>query len=331
MVNEIERSDLNDSFETWYDDQFSIKGFRNSLVTVNEKTNLIMETVADIISDKNQDCEVSEKYVVNISDETKDLIDKGVVKLDTNKQGEVFAQVKNSNGKYGEKLSIRKELEEKGLSAKEVEIAMQMKAIQDVLVKIVEILDDIGEHVNDILIGQQNDRIGLYYSGMNLFLESNSIQDETLKKYLVAQAIRALNDSNAQMIQQIRSDIQYLSSGKYNHLKSVRKDKIDEKISSITNCYDIVYRSSFLKAAIYNSVGEFNAMLTTCEEYGKFIEKLILPNNLILTEADKNDKKLDITIWEERAKVLLKCNDVKNILDSKVFYIGYVEDVDNER
>lgn len=311
------------SLESWYDDQFSIERFKDNLVRSNEKTDAILRSVAEIISDTDSDYESEEKYVVNLDGDIKDKIKKGLVKLDTNKDGEVYAQLRTSDGKYGEKLSIRKELEEKGLSAKEVEMAMQMKAIQDVLVQIVDVLNDIGEHVCDVIIGQQNDRIGLYYSGMNLFVESQSITDEYLKKLVVSQAIKALNDANAQMVQQLRSDIQYLAQKKYKTIKGNRQEKIDEKIADIYNCYDIVYRSSFMKAALYNEIGELPAMLTACEEYGRFIEKLIIPNNAMLTEMDKTDILLEKTKWEKKADVLIQCNEVKSILNNptKTYYL----------
>lgn len=317
---------LNETLENWYDAQFSINSFKDSLIKNNDKSNGIIKTIMEIASDDTNSIDENEaKYVVNIDDDTKDKIEKGILKLDTSKNGEVYAQLRQSSGQYGKKLSITKELEDKGYSVKEVEMAMQMKAIQDILIQIAEMLGDIGEHVTDILKGQQNDRAGLYYSGLNMYLESRTIDDDALKKQVIAQAIKSFNDSCSQMIQQIATDIQYLVYKKYDREKGKRQEKIDEKIRNINMSFDIIYRSSFMKAALYNEIGEVRAMLTSCEEYGRFIEKLIIPNSAMLTEMDKNDNKLDVTLWEKRAKSLVKCNEVKSLLNNNKVYLLDIE------
>lgn len=326
MVNSTYLLSAGDTLENWYDAQFSINKFKDCLIETNSKSDNIIKTIMEITSDGDDFNNESEtKYVVNIDDETKEKIEKGILKLDTSKNGEVYAQLIQSNGHYGKKLSITKELEEKGYSSKEIEMAMQMKSIQDVLIQIVEILDDIGEHVTDLLKGQQSDRAGLYYSGLNMLLESRTIDDETLKKQVIAQAIKSFNDSCSQMIQQIATDIQYLVYKKYDREKGKRQEKIDEKIRNINMSFDIIYRSSFMKAALYNEIGEVRAMLTSCEEYGRFIEKLIVPNSAMLTEMDKNDNKLDVTLWEKRAKSLVKCNEVKSLLNNNKVYLLDIE------
>ena len=326
---ELEKKDMtiSDSFEDWYDDQFSIEKFRDRLISSDKKAKEIIDIIIDCFGSAENNDEETE-YVVNMPDEIKEGIKNGTIRLDKGKNGELYAQLRDMGGHYSDKLSISEKLEENGISTKEVEMALQTQAMRNILVKLVEMLGDIGEHVCDIIRGQQNDRIGLYYSGMSLYVESKAINDEYLRKQVVSQAIKSLNDANSQMIQQIRSDIQYLSTKEYNKEKGRRQDRIDEKITDINNCFDIIYRSSFMKAAIYSEIGELSTMLISCEEYGKFIEKLLLPNNEMLTEMDKNDIRLDCTIWEKRAKQLIEFNDVKQITNNNNTYTIQIKEKD---
>lgn len=57
-----------------------------------------------------------------------------------------------------------------------------MKAIQSQIQQISDKISVIGESIKEVLQGKQNDRIGLYYSGMALYLESKSVIDNDMKK-----------------------------------------------------------------------------------------------------------------------------------------------------
>ena len=48
------------------------------------------------------------RLVVDVSDETLRDIDRGDIKLTTDKMGNTFAQMRQSNGRYGEKLPIKR-------------------------------------------------------------------------------------------------------------------------------------------------------------------------------------------------------------------------------
>ena len=66
--------------------------------------------------------------------------------------------------------------------------------------------------------------------------------------------------------------------------------KIEEHLSAIRQCYDIVFRAAFLKAWIYQQNGEIGAMVTAIDEYGRFIEKLVVPYAGKLSELDSSDR-----------------------------------------
>ena len=72
-----------------------------------------------------------------------DSIENGDLKLVTSKDGNIYAQLRNSNGKFGKRLPIKKELEESGVTVAELQMALQVKTIEEQLHKIVAVLEDI--------------------------------------------------------------------------------------------------------------------------------------------------------------------------------------------
>lgn len=118
---------VSESFENWYDDQFSIEKFRDRLISSDKKTKEIIDIIIDCFSDSENKSEETE-YVVNMSDEIKERISNGTIKLDKGKDGEIYAQLRDGKGHYSDKLSISEKLEENGISTKEVEMALPPQA-----------------------------------------------------------------------------------------------------------------------------------------------------------------------------------------------------------
>lgn len=268
------------------------------------------------------------RYVVENSEELHKAVDEGIIKLDKSSDGRTYAQIKNGN-KYGKKLGITEESFSQDIDVAQLANALEMKMIEERLAEIIDVMADIGEDVVQILEGQQNDRIGLFYSGMDLFLEAKGIRDETFRKFITANALKTLSDANAQMTQTIQSDIRYLVNREYEKSKGKRLEKINERMTSINKSFEVIYRSCVLKAAIYYEQNEIPAMLTALDEYGKFLKNVIIPNVPQLTEHDINDLYLQDGIWERRANSILNTEKLKKELGApKVIYLE-MEDEEN--
>ena len=294
-----------------FDEQFDIVDFKNSVKENKNHSDLVLHKTKNSIEKairNDEGVENQTKYVIDMDSDILDSIENGDLKLVTSKDGNIYAQLRNSNGKFGERLPIKKELEESGVTVDELQMALQVKAIEEQLHKIVDVLENIDKKVKNVLQGQHNDRKGLFYSGLSLFIESKQIQDVKLKKEMIAQALKSLNDAKFQMIQEIRSEIEYLVTEQYK--KSKRSTvTIDEKISDIYKCYEVVYRASFVKAAIYQDCGEISAMLTAIDEYGRFIQRLVVPFAGRLSELDRNNRLIESGTWGIMAKTLEGCTE----------------------
>ena len=316
-----------------FDEQFSISDFQEAIETEEVASDSIKAAVRKAVKNATDLTgeEDGSRYIVEMEDGIKDAINSGKIKLDTNASGEIFAQLRDDKGHYGQKLPIKEELIEQGVSVEEVELALQMDIIRDQLKEIISALSSIESRVTEVLQGQHNDRLGLFYSGLSLYIEARSISDDVLRRQLTAQALKSLSDANSQMIQELRTSVEYLITEKYKKSKKIT-DKIDEQLSIIHQCYDIVYRASFLKAAIYHENGEIPAMLTAIDEYGRFVEKMIVPYAGKLSELDRHDQFIEKGTWGAISHTLIGCKELKQrITQNHTYYLTLEEANNGER
>ena len=271
------------------------------------------------------------RYVVDIGEELKNAIDSGAVKLDCNKAGEVFAQIRDSSGHFGVKLPIKKELIAAGIDPTAVAQALQMKAIENKLNLMLDALDEIGQDVSAVIQGQQNDRIGLYNSGLNLYIESTNIQDQTLRTLVSAQAIKSLSDGTEQLLQEVQSHIHYLLENQHTKKKGHSIEDIYDKMNQINKCFGVIHKSYLLKASIYYAHNEIPAMLSVLDEYGRFLEREIAPNAQRLSEFDRSDTLLQNGKWEQRGQLLQSIGTAKRQLTEATVYLLGTECVNDDQ
>ena len=306
-----------------FDEQFTFETFSESIQAAEQEADSILAKAKSAVEKAVKREENDFKLVVELDDDTKNKLRAGEVELVT-ENGKVFAQLRDENKKYGKKLSITEELSDEGISSDVLQSAIQMEAIKQQLDTIVERMKDIEEHLADVIHGQRNDRVGLFYSGLSLYAEACSVSDESLKKQLVAQSLRSISDANSQMIQEIRQCIAYLVNEQYKASKQ-KLQKIEEHLNTIRQCYDIVFRAAFLKAWIYQQNGEIGAMITAIDEYGRFIEKLVVPYAGKLSELDSSDRFIKQGTWGQIANTLSSCHEMKKALCGTPTYCFMLE------
>ncbi len=306
-----------------FDEQFTINELRNSIINDRNEANTVIFKIREAIYNAaiNNTEEKETRFVVDLDDELKNAIHEGRVKLVTNSQGQSFAQLVDEKGRFGPKLPIKEELEEQGLSIEKAEFALQMNAIGEKLEEIISAINKLENRISDVLEGQHNDRLGLFYSGTSLFIEAQTINDEILKKQITAQALKSLSDANAQLIQELRASVRYLVTEKYLKSKNKKAD-IDEHLEIINQCYYIIYRASFLKVTIYLEEGEIQAMLAAMNEYRRFVENLIVPYAGKLSELDAKNPFIEKGTWATICNTLKGCNDLKTrITQNHTYYL----------
>lgn len=259
------------------------------------------------------------RYVLDVSDTTLNAIERKRIKLTTDKSGKMFAQIREHNGHYGSKLPIKREEFYKGIDMLQMANALQMKFMQEEIESIAEQIENIDHNVKNVLKGLQNDRIGLYYSGLALFLEAQNINDEKLRAALIAQALRSLSDSVFQLTLNLQSDISYLINGEYKSAKGKQVKLIEERMQSIHQSFAFIHQANILKAGIYCQQGEISAMFAVLGEYSHFIKANIAKNANLLAQCDLED----YGTWQSRAKLRLDIVDMAKCIQSseKILYL----------
>ena len=64
-------------------------------------------------------------------------------------------------------------------------------------------------------------------------------------------------------------------------------------------------------------------MLTTIDEYGRFVEKLIVPYAGVLSELDQNDRFIEKGTWGTIANTLSICGELREKLSTQdVYYLN---------
>ena len=253
------------------------------------------------------------RLVVDAPKNTLDAIANGDIKLTADRTGNTFAQLLDPNGRYGKKLPIKREDFSGGIDPVQAANAIQLRAIQGQLEDIAHQIAVIDVRVQEVLEGQQSDRLGLLQSGMRLYLQAREVDDDTLRKLLVSQALRALSDAEAQLELKMESDVKYLANGDYEHEKGKRTKLIDERMDSINSCFPAIHQASIARAAIFCEQGEPKAMAKSLETYSHFIKTTVGDNAGLLAECDRSDTGTEQGIWRSRAALQL---DVSNLSEA---------------
>lgn len=302
-----------DKLREMFDEQFSVSSFVDKIEADNHSSKDIILSAKDSVKKALSRDSEETKYYVDMSAEVKQALESGEVEFVKGGNGEVYAQLRNANGRFGKKLSITEDLDDAGINYDELRAAIQMEAIAEQLKEVVSTLKEIEAQLSDSIADHRNDRIGLFYSGMSLYMEAKHISDDAFRKQIMAQALKAISDANSQMIQDIRTGIEFLATEQYKGRKKP-KELVAENIKAIKQCYEIVYKSTIMKALIYYENYEMVAMATAIGEYSEFIENLIVPYTGMLSELDKDSKFIAQGPWGKIANTRLECDDIKKIL-----------------
>lgn len=306
-----------------YDDSFPIMLLSNAFEIQINEANQLLNDVSEEVKKSHFDSslfvdgpsEEKMRLVVDTTDDVLKGIQDGSIKL-VEENGHLLAQLRE-NGRYSKKLPIKEDYYKEGYNPEQLSIALQLKTIQDSLVTISKQIKTIDRSVKEVALGQQNDRIGLYYSGVALFIESMSVSDIDLRHNLIAQALKSLTEASFQLTLKLQSDIRYLKNKEYESQKKMRVKLITEKVNSIDQCFSIIHQASMLKAGIYCQQKEVQATCAVLEEYSRFINGTIAPNAPMLSQGDVRDNGTERGIWKKRVNLELDVSNVSKLLQNK--------------
>lgn len=324
MNDELPYREVNDEKEkTYYENDNAVSLFSNNLDKKIEEATIVADeiykevinaipAVDQLIASTNKRV----RYVVDVSDDIIKDIKTGVIKLSKENGGKCYAQLRRANGQYDKKLPIKEELFN-NMSPIQMANVLQLAALQNEIENIERDLKTIDSSIKDVLNGQQNDRISLYYSGKALYQEAMFIEDDKLRAELVAQSLRALADATFQVKMNMDNDIRFLVTGEYKKSTGRRKEEIDRRMQSINQAFLVIHDASLMRAGIYCNENQMPAAVNVLKEYGTFINNTIVKNARTLKECDINDEGGPDSIWDQRAKLELNTSALPRNLFTK--------------
>lgn len=203
----------------------------------------------------------------NLSKTAKQMIDKGEWVLRYSKSKDGFLPVLvDKNGKYVKQVVLTAKT-----ITPQLENSLNALASQQQLAQLMRQLEIMNNSIQRIERGQRADRIGLYYSARQQFIEAASMSDLTLQEHGMLNAAKTANDSRFQLMQSMKNDIKQII-GK----SKISKKEKDELSDSIRESMRYINDSTILCVAAFSALGELKPMLAALMSYRSFIEKTLL-------------------------------------------------------
>lgn len=330
--NEDEES-MGDKEISPYAESFPIHLFRETIQSSIDDARTVAEDIykavlqaAPAASQLSQVAKKGFRLVVNTTDEMLKDIESGKIKL-TEENGKTYAQIKNGN-LYGPKLEIKREYFRREIDPTQMSTALQLASMQDQIQRIAGQLTVIDQSVREVLQGQQNDRLGLYYSGLTQFLEAREVRDEQLRTFLLSNALKSLSESYHQLMMTMKENISYLQERKYKGVRGSGVELIDAHMSVINQCFGFIHQSALMRAAIYCEQKELTAMSCVLDQYSDFISTVVVNSAGLLAQCDTSDNGTSEGVWKKRAQLRLDVSEASKKLKSpeKTVYLSILHE-----
>ena len=316
-----------------YAESFPIHLFRETIQSSIDDARTVAEDIykavlqaAPAASQLSQATKKGFRLVVDTTDEMLKDIESGKIKL-TEENGKTYAQIKNGN-LYGPKLEIKREYFRKEIDPTQMSMALQLASMQDQIQRIAGQLTVIDQSVREVLQGQQNDRLGLYYSGLTQFLEAREVRDEQFRTFLLSNALKSLSEAYHQLMMTMKENISYLEEGKYKGVRGSGVELIDAHMTVINQCFYFIHQSALMRAAIYCEQKELTAMSCVLDQYSDFISTVVVNSAGLLAQCDTSDNGTSEGVWKKRAQLRLDVSEASKKLKSpeKTVYLSILHE-----
>ena len=224
-----------------------------------------------------------------LTDDQKQKIAKGVLKLMTKRNGELMANLIDPKTK---KIVATIPLKSVNM-APELTQAMTSFSYQMQMAQIAEQIQAVQIAVEEVRMGQEYDRLATAYSCKQKFLQTMEIKNPKLKEMALLQlALSAEESRNLLMLSQ-KSNVEFIKEQPESFFKKVltgaTTDKINSRMSEIRESLCAVNMVSFVETMAYQELGEPLAARKSLEYYASFIEDTYMSVQGLLERLDMID------------------------------------------
>ena len=257
-----------------------------------------------------------------LTDEQKQQIAEGTLKLMTKKDGTLMANLINPKTK---KIVTTVPLKSVKMEP-EMTQAMTSFSAQMQMAQIAEQIQAVQAAVEEVRMGQEHDRLATAYSCQQKLLQAMEIKNPELKAMALMQLVSSSEDSRNLLMLSQKSNVEFIMNQPENFIKKILSgstpEKINGRMSEIRENLCAVSMVSFAEAMAYQELGEPEAAKKSLTYYAEFIENTYVSVEGLVQRLDMIDPAPE-NYWSktlpdisEKIKVLPCATDMK-LLETK--------------
>lgn len=224
-----------------------------------------------------------------LTDEQKQQIAKGALKLMTKKDGSLMANLINPETK---KIITTIPLKSVRM-APEMTQAMTSFSAQMQMAQIAEQIQAVQIAVEEVRMGQEYDRLATAYSCQQKLLQAMEIKNPELKAMALMQLATSAEDSRNLLMLSQKSNVEFIMDQPENFFQKILSgstpEKINGRMSEIRESLCAVNMVSFAEAMAYQELGEREAARKSLAYYAGFIEDTYVSVPGLLERLDMID------------------------------------------
>ena len=207
-----------------------------------------------------------------LTDEQKQQIAKGALKLMTKKDGSFMANLINPETKKIVNTIPLKSVQ----MTPEITQAMTSFSMQMQMAQIAEQIQAVQIAVEEVRMGQEYDRLAIAYSCQQKLLQAMEIKNPELKAMALMQLVSAAEDSRNLLMLSQKSNVEFIMGQPENFIQKILSgstlEKINSRMNEIRESLCAVNMASLAEAMAYQELGEDEAARKSLTYYAEFIE-----------------------------------------------------------
>ncbi|MGF7058624.1 hypothetical protein [Brassicibacter mesophilus] len=281
-----------------------------------------------------------ELYKISIPQEYMKQLKNGSSHLKQSKNGNFYPTITDTvTGKFKKHVELEK-LDKNFIGSTEKLITQQYLA--DIIME----LETINEKLSRVLIGQQNDRIGLALSAKQQFIEvMNIIDDEQLKRIGLMNTIKTANDARGQLIENFKEDLNFIREipNSDENLKLLTKHigtkdykgEIKSRILGLHKAFESINMISGIIAFAYQELNQSQNIEISFTPYKELLSNITREKELLEKLYDYDSRSEVANVWIEKPKQVLNNittshTAIKTISDTDISIEFYKKDLIEE-
>ncbi len=232
-----------------------------------------------------------EVYVAEMDSYVKSLIKKGIYKFSIDKDGRILPTIRDSK-KIIKQVRLKKMSQYPQLSSSLGHLSMNA-----IITQILNEIEYIGEAIEEISIGIQNDRLAKVDSSRDKLLQARRMKDARLRNFAILNIINSATDAKHVLMKNFTHNLEYIKENsqesfwdrtlKSNKVKELDKKSIEafQALISITNVIQIECEG-------YVMLGEYEPSKESLIQFKDFIieNNLDQRDTLLLINENLNHK-----------------------------------------